>query len=215
MSALQRILPARRGIAILILFHVVGIVGMLSPYAEWFRMLTPLHLLLSFTILLSGHPKFDAAFAAFFLLCFVLGYSAEWIGVHTGWLFGDYAYGPVLGFKIDGIPLLIGINWYLLSYTTSVISAKTGLGNTARMVLGAALMTGLDVLIEPVAIHNHFWNWNQGFIPWTNYACWFGVSLLMQRAALSWNRVNNRQAVVLGCCQLAFFGILAYFQTRI
>ena len=38
----------------------------------------------------------------------------EAIGVNTGLLFGTYEYGANLGFKIFGVPLIIGVNWTVL-----------------------------------------------------------------------------------------------------
>ena len=49
------------------------------------------------------------------LLVYIITFFSEWIGVNYGWLFGSYVYGESLGFKIGGVPLLIGANWLLLA----------------------------------------------------------------------------------------------------
>ncbi len=36
---------------------------------------------------------------------------SEIIGVNSALLFGDYSYGSVLGLKIGGVPVLIGVTW--------------------------------------------------------------------------------------------------------
>ena len=48
---------------------------------------------------------------------------AETIGVNFGILFGDYEYGENLGFKIFGVPFLIGINWIVLTFITGSLSS--------------------------------------------------------------------------------------------
>ncbi len=216
MSPFAQSLPfpfqARFGIAVLLIFHAVGVAGLMSPWAEYIRALTPMHLLLCLFVLMAFQAKYGAEFFAFFLLCFTVGFTAEWIGVHTGYLFGDYAYGQVLGTKIDGIPLLIGVNWYLLSYVTSAFVRRFKWSVWPSAIVGAALMTGIDYLIEPVAIREGFWHWNSIGIPWTNYACWFLVSLPLQFAAFRWNRENNPMALWLLLSQIAFFGILGFVQ---
>jgi uncharacterized membrane protein len=204
--------PPKLGISVLLIFHAVGIAGLMSPWADYIRALTPMHLLLCLVVLMAFQPKYGAEFFAFFLLCFTVGFAAEWIGVHTGYLFGDYAYGDVLGMKVDGIPLLIGVNWYLLSYVTSSFVRRFKWSVWPSAILGAALMTGIDFLIEPVAIREGFWHWNSVGIPWTNYACWFLVSLPLQFAAFRWNRENNPMALWLLLSQIAFFGILGFVQ---
>lgn len=197
-------------ILILGIFHLVGIIGLISPYAENFKWLTPFHLMLCFVLLVGSQKKYDASFAAFLMLCYIVGFSAEWIGVHKGWLFGEYHYGKVLGPGIDQIPFLIGINWYLLSYGVGQWVAKLKANPWLSSVVGALIMTGIDYLIEPVAIRNDYWVWETATIPMTNYLGWFVVSLPLQYASVYWNRENNPTARWLIVFQLIFFETLNY-----
>jgi putative membrane protein len=197
-------------IIILAIFHAVGILGMLSPYSENFKWLTPFHLMLCFVLVVGSQKKHDASFAAFLMLCYIVGFSAEWIGVHKGWLFGEYHYGKVLGPGLDEIPFIIGINWYILSYSTGQIVSKFKMRPWMTAVVGAALMTGLDFLIEPVAIRLDYWIWETPNIPWTNYLGWFVVSLPLQWASVYWNKENNPVGSWLFVFQLVFFAVLNY-----
>ena len=54
--------------------------------------------------------------------------------------------------------------------------ADTVLGKLGRAGIGASLMTAFDGLIEPVAIQAGWWAWEGVHVPWSNYACWWGVS---------------------------------------
>ena len=31
-------------------------------------------------------------------------------------MFGDYSYGKVLGYQVNNVPVIIGINWFLIIY---------------------------------------------------------------------------------------------------
>jgi putative membrane protein len=197
-------------ILVIVILHLVGIAGMLSPHKAFFNNLSAVHLVICFIFLAGSMKKKDAGFVATFLSCYLIGFAAEWIGVHTGYLFGNYSYGSVLGPKLDAIPLLIGINWYLLAISSHWLVSKFKQSIAASVFLAAGLMTGIDVLIEPVAVDLGFWSWQGGDIPWTNYLCWFVVSLPMQWICFSWHKENNLLAGWLLLMQLLFFGILHY-----
>jgi putative membrane protein len=49
----------------------------------------------------------------------VAGFFIEAIGVNTGLIFGNYVYKTTLGWKFLETPLIIGVNWILL--TCSVV----------------------------------------------------------------------------------------------
>jgi uncharacterized membrane protein len=102
------------------------------------------------------------------------------LGVHTGLIFGSYQYGPTLGLQLWQVPLLIGLNWLMLVYTTGHLLDLLRLPWLLKALLAAALMVGLDFFIEPVAVAFDFWSWQGGAIPVSNYAGWFGLSLLLQ-----------------------------------
>ena len=82
-----------------------------GAYKSFFVGLSFFHLLLSFGILLLGRKTHTPTFWLFIGIAFATGMLVEWIGVHTGYLFGSYDYGTVLGPKLLGVPLIIGINW--------------------------------------------------------------------------------------------------------
>ncbi|MCD8742547.1 carotenoid biosynthesis protein [Mucilaginibacter roseus] len=168
-------------IFIIVLFHAVGYVGFALPATRnLFEDIVPFHLLLMLGIIVLSHREVDNRFWSFYLIIYFAGYVAEWIGVHTGALFGYYAYGSTLGVKVLNIPLMIGVNWFLLVYSTGVLMQRAKLKNRwLRIVYGALLMMVLDVLIEPVAIQFDYWHWRFDAIPVYNYVCWFFVSMFM------------------------------------
>lgn len=178
-KSLKASIPVR----LVILFHLVGIIGLSIPQTKpLFLILVPYHLLLMMGILFFSHDKFSSRFALFFVSIFSIGFAVEWAGVHTGQLFGSYAYGPTLGLGVDGIPLIMGVNWFLLVYSVGVTLQYSGIKHLALRVLsGALILVLLDVVIEPAAVKFNYWHWAGGVAPANNYICWFilGAALLL------------------------------------
>lgn len=176
-------------IALLVIIYAVGITGLLSPYQHLFLTLTALNLALTCGLYIWANDDFSTGFKMSFISVFLIGLVVEIIGVNTGLLFGVYTYGDPLGFKILETPVMIGINWFLLSFSSYGI-LKSFIGSLwIRILLGAALMMGLDYLIEPVAIHLDFWTWESIEVPLQNYLMWF-----LTAAVVHWvlNLINAR-----------------------
>ncbi len=161
-------------------------------------------------IIVYSYDNFDSRFLLFALTTFVIGFLAEYIGVHTGWLFGHYQYGRTLGIKLFEIPLMIGVNWFLLVYAAGITLQRSRLKSTlVRILSGATILTLLDVLIEPVAIHFDYWHWLDASVPFKNYVCWFVLSALLLFIFEQFK--FKRQSIVspaLLIAQFVFFAVL-------
>lgn len=197
-------------IALIILFHTVGLVGFLIPaYVPLFKQLVPLHLLLMAALLVITQKGIDRNFWITGFIVYAAGFGIEWIGVHTGIVFGNYAYGPTLGIKLMGIPLLIGINWFILIYTASAFLNRWKAAIALKALAGAALLTGVDYLIEPVAIRFEYWSWQNGNIPLQNYIAWFAFSFVLFLFYFWRNQIRtNPAAEALLIAQILFFAAL-------
>jgi putative membrane protein len=196
---------------IIILFHVVGLIGLLVPQTRpVFLHIVPWHIMLMFAVTVLAQERPDEKFLLFVALIFVLGFVLEWLGVHKYWLFGDYAYGSTLGVKLSDIPLTIGVNWFLLVFAAGVTMHKTRLKSTFfRVILGGLTLVLLDFLIEPAAIRLNYWHWDEGFVPVKNYMCWFGVGAgMLYIFELFGFKKHNNAAPVLLVTQFVFFGLL-------
>lgn len=181
----------------------------LPNYRSFFVNLSFFHLLLSFGILVLSRSSHHLKFWGFISLAFFTGIVAEWIGVHTGLLFGNYQYGTVLGPKLFEVPIIIGVNWAMLSIVAAALLNKLKLNIYFEVFLAACLMVFLDFLMEPVAVKLGFWRWSNGVIPIYNYVCWLGISLFIQFVYRKWrlNEANN-VAIALFFYLVAFFSIL-------
>lgn len=221
---MKRVFIYRIATFLAILFHLCGLLGILfTPYRDWFVQHTPLNLLLMAVLLAGCQEEKNISFFLFILLCFLTGMGTEMIGVNTGRLFGSYHYGKILGPQWNGVPWLIGVNWFVIVYCSAVIMqtfhqwfeeqmapANTGLSPVLlrwSLVLdGALLAVFFDWVMEPVAVQLGFWQWHTAAIPGFNYACWFFTSAFLL-VMLHWLQFpkTNRFAIHLFIIQLLFF----------
>ncbi len=116
---------------------------------------------------------------AYYCIVFCIGMLAEIIGVHTHFLFGSYYYTPVLGWSIFGVPLIIGVNWIVLTYCTAkLLDLFNRNHRLINIILGAIAMVALDVLLEFFAIKHHLWVWQAREYPSVqNFIGWFVVAV--------------------------------------
>jgi bisanhydrobacterioruberin hydratase len=214
--------------AIALLFHSIGLVGMLFFKSTFILQATPVNLLLMFGLLIWTQSEKNYFFWIFLLVVVVAGIVVEIIGVNTQLLFGNYSYGTVLGLKFAGVPLIIGANWFIVIYccgisihtvlvkaidTVALQTSTPPLALKALSVIvdGATLAVFLDWLMEPVAVQLGYWRWN-GEIPLYNYICWFVIAMAMLTLFhfCKFNK-QNKFAVHLLMIQTMFFLILRTF----
>lgn len=202
----------RTGIILLLILYGVGIASlMVSGLRSVVLPLSPYTLLLSFLILMTSY-RWKSPLVWVTAIVFLLGFAAEWIGVHKGWLFGSYYYGANLGPKISGVPLIIGVNWAMLTVVTGAVAAVFIKRPWVIVVVAALLMTGLDYFMEPVAVENGYWFWKGGKIPFYNYICWFLVALLAQGINVGISKVKaNNTTWVLFFALIVFFVVQYFF----
>lgn len=205
-SRFSRVLIAK---VVIVALHLVGLIGLSLPeFQELFLRLTPAQLLISLFLILFFHKGWNDAFPVFAAAAFWIGFGSELIGIHTGYLYGDYVYGPTLGIKLWDVPIIIGVNWFILSYLTGALFHKIP-NDFYAAILGATVMTCLDYIMEPVAVALDFWAWKFDIIPPTNYLGWFGVSFLIH---LIYRKAqfekSNPIAIYLLMALILFFGAL-------
>lgn len=197
-------------IGVLIIFYTVGIVGIsLEAYRAQFANLSALNLLLTAVVLFWANENRSTKFVIGLSLTMLIGFLVEVAGVHTGVLFGVYHYGETLGLKLFEVPLIIGVNWFLLAFAARGIALRITPNPWIQIAAAAALMVLLDFLIEPVAIALDFWQWEAASIPIQNYVMWFLTALpiqyILQKIAPV---VNTKLCFAVYLIQMAFFLVL-------
>lgn len=125
----------------------------------------------------------------FLVVSSLIGFLAEVLGTSTGFPFGKYYYTDFLGPKILGVPEVVPLVWFVISYLTLSIaygafSATNKLNRRALTTLALFCAFGAvawDFLIDPMFSSYGYWVWTGQFvdlpklygIPLTNFVGWF------------------------------------------
>jgi putative membrane protein len=145
--------------------------------------------------------------AAFFAISAVVSYGMEEIGVRTGRIYGAYHYSESLGTKLGHVPILIPLAWFMMIYPSWMVARailrgidqNSVIGNVARAVVAACVMTGWDTVMDPGMAAAGNWIWEKGGayfgVPVQNYFGWLLTTFLVYWiAGLLWRRPGVRPA---------------------
>ena len=169
-------------IFIIWLVHISGLLGMVFYDLDFFAGYTSINLFLM-SIILFANIKLNNKNQIFsLLLIFLIGMFSEFIGVNYGLIFGEYIYGNNLGFKLFGVPFLIGLNWVLLTVICANIASILTKNNSIIqiIILGTLLMLFMDFVMEPIAPKLDLWKFKNLVVPTSNYIGWLIISILTQ-----------------------------------
>ena len=195
----------------LVAFFAVGFAGHLLPGTRPLMLgLTPIALLVTSGIvavpLVSERRAKVGLWAA---AAFAAGFGLEALGVATGLVFGPYSYGTVLGPKLLGVPLVIGLNWPLVILGAVILTGRISRNPLAVALMAGALTCGFDWVLEPFAVSAGYWTWLAGSIPARNYVAWFSISTLLALAfTVPRLSVRSPMPVIAVAIQAVFFSAL-------
>lgn len=190
--------------------HFFGIFGVYF-FPDWFLPVTPLIILTSAIVVFLRYEKYRHSRLIAFVTIVVLAFFIEVYGVNTGKLFGTYTYGDNLGWKLFGVPLIIGVNWAaLLMVAQQIATHYIGIGNRFFSAVTVGLiMTAFDLLLEVLAPQFDFWSFtNLIYAPIENFFAWYIVSFCFGLYTFSHFRNQNNTAILYGIAQLVFFMVL-------
>ncbi len=195
------------------IFYAIGVAGLLIPSTQlMFEKLVPFSLMLSCAFLIAFQERNNQSAYLIFALVVVVSFFIEVIGVNTGKIFGNYQYGSALGFRLLNTPLVIGLNWLMLVAGTYNLVNRIGIKKPWSALAGASILTGLDFLIEPVAVKYNWWSWQNNVVPMQNYIAWFYISFVFLWLFFKIEIKNNQVAMLLIILQLFFFSVLNLFE---
>ena len=187
---------------------MVGLAGHVIPLTRPIMLwLTPYVLLATGGIIFSPVIKNNQwELFIFFALCGLFAFFSEVIGVNYGILFGNYYYGDTLGFKILSVPVIIGINWMVILAGSISFSAIITKNKAAIIFLSTIFALIFDYLMEPVAMHFNYWNWENGTVPFANYLTW-GILIFIFTSIYVLKRfaMNPTMPAFLFAVQLVYF----------
>ena len=205
-------IPEREVRKFIVIFYIVGVCGFILPFTrQLFVVLIPYSLILTIGLLGLFHRRENPIkHITIFSIVYVSGFLVEMVGVNSGLIFGTYTYGAGLGIKIAGTPIIIGLNWLFLVYTSAAIAERIKTNNALKILLGALLLVGYDLVLEQVAPKLDMWYWERGVIPLKNYLAWFVIAILFHSLFKAF-RINphNPLAGILFVSQMVFFILLS------
>lgn len=197
----------------LVIAYSIGCIGFLTPFLKpIFQQLTPFILIVTCIILLIFHKDWGRKEKIILGIIYLSGFLIELIGIQTGLIFGSYQYGDGLGYKLYGTPLIIGLNWVLLSYTTTTISNTILKNRFFQIISATVLMIVYDLILETVAPYMDMWRFENGDVPFQNYAIWFIVAFIFN-SLLTLFKIKGdfRMCLTVFILQILFFGVISLF----
>ncbi len=194
MQEVLKVFTEKYGLWILGVVHFFGILVISWADTAFWASFTPSNLLLALAFVFAVSTKMRSL-GVFFILSFTIGYFTELLGTQTGFPFGNYQYLQNLGPKIVEVPILIGVNWFLMAYASRIWANLLLKTHLAQAVIASLFMVSVDFFIEPLAATLGFWRWENDLIPTENYLGWLAVSFLVQILfPKSLNSENNQIA---------------------
>jgi carotene biosynthesis associated membrane protein len=131
----------------------------------------------------------------FFAAATLISLASELAGTTTGLPFGAYSYTTGLGYKLLGhVPFSVPLSWFYMGFASFLLAGRLTHG-WRRVVLGAVLLAGWDLVLDPAmasrALRLQFWVWHQPGLyygmPVQNLAGWVLVGLVfMAVSRLVW-----------------------------
>lgn len=174
-------------------------------------LLTPLVILVFGLLVIWTATRFQRKVVLWCAGTYIFASLVEMIGVHTGSIFGRYVYGPTLGPKLLGVPLVIGLNWVLVVLAANAIARTAAPHPVAAAMTAGALTVIFDFPLEIAAMRLDYWQWIDPPVPIRNYIAWFIIAAI---AAFAYNHLKierpGRIAVHYLIVQFLFFIIIAF-----
>lgn len=208
-ESLEQFKSKKSGIAILLFLHLVGAAGYVSPLSAWFVYLTPVLIFITGGMIWLDSKSNNKLGWPVAIAIILLGYGVEVLGVNTGFPFGEYTFGEMLGWKFFHTPPIIGLQWMILIWGSYSIFKMMKLHPVIIWLLTAGLVTLLYMLIEPVAVYFDLWRWEGNRIPVQNYVARFVIAFFFAAIFQKYPLVAKpRLGQVSIICQFLFYGIL-------
>jgi putative membrane protein len=199
------------GIGLLWLMHVSAFIGINSGFEDFFLPLSAINLWYISLLLIWFYPIRNRKNVLLFVIIAVLGYLAEVIGVATGQVFGEYSYGENLGFKVFGVPVIIGVNWAVLSFVCTGLTGYFSIkSNYIKAGLASAFMLLFDFFIEQSAPIFDFWTFKAPNVPLQNYITWFVLAYIFNFSVLQLNKEGEKEGNKDICLNIYLLQILFF-----
>ncbi|RYX85020.1 carotenoid biosynthesis protein [bacterium] len=103
--------------------------------------------------------------------------AIETFAVKTGYPYGSFEYGPKIGAKVfDAVPWTVPFSWPPLVLGAFALARGFAKNAFALFVLSTLLLLVFDLLLDPGAVSQQFWTYQQGGayygVPFSNFCGW-------------------------------------------
>lgn len=197
---------------LILVFYLVGALGFMLPQSQQlFVQLTKWALVLNTLLLVLFHQSTIHTKGLLLLLFILIGsFFVEVAGVQSGLIFGQYRYGSGLGIKVLETPLLIGINWLMLTYVFVGATDQLPLNRMLKTFIGALGMLLYDLVLEQLAAPLEMWYWDGPGIPHQNYLAWFVLAFIFQ-GSLHFFSIKIKNPLIISTLVAQFFFFITLF----
>lgn len=181
-ARLERLVRENR-VTIAVVFPLIGAITLVASATDLlpaFLAFNP-YLLLFGTIVmrlpLAGAlaPLINWRAAAWLGVLVLYGYAIEWVGLTTGWPYGDFAYLIELGPMIEGVPLGLPVFFVPLVVNAYLLAVLLTPGRVNPLPVALAFVLAIDLVLDPAAVALGFWAFPEGIyygVPGSNYFGW-------------------------------------------
>ena len=195
------------------LINISGFFGLLSDQKDFFLIMSPLAILITFILLILNYDFKQKGFITALISIITIGFLVEFLGVNYDLFFGSYEYGNNLGYKIGGVPIIMSVNWLVLIFLAGSFTEKIIPNSLLLKVLfGSLLLVFLDIFLEVCAPKLDYWKFNEEVVPISNYNSWFIISAI---CLYIYFKLIKEKEYTLSTNMLviyfAFFGLLSVF----
>ena len=195
------------------LINISGFFGLLSDQKDFFLIMSPLAILITFILLILNYDFKQKGFITALISIITIGFLVEFLGVNYDLFFGSYEYGNNLGYKIGGVPIIMSVNWLVLIFLAGSFTEKIIPNSLLLKVLfGSLLLVFLDIFLEVCAPKLDYWKFNEEVVPISNYNSWFIISAIC--LYIYFKLIKEKEYTLstnMLAIHFAFFGLLSIF----
>lgn len=167
-----------------VVFPVVGALGfvmsaegVLPGYLSFNPLLILFGTLVMRLPLIAGlKPLLDRKASAVVILLSLYAYFIEFVGLKTGFPYGEFSYGIQLGPMISGVPVGLPIFFIPLVLNSVLLVNLFEMKNYLQRVLsGLGVLLLIDSVLDPAAVSLGIWSYSSGVfygVPVSNFLGW-------------------------------------------
>jgi putative membrane protein len=206
MGRLEDIVSENR-FTISVIFPLVGAAvflasaeGVLPDFLSFNPLLILFGTLVMRTPLIAGlKPLADRKLMLGVVLITAYTYLIEFVGLKTGFPYGEFEYLVQLGPMLQGVPLGLPIFFVPLVLNSYLLSHVMGIGNFwKRIPASLVILIGIDLVLDPAAVALGIWQYQSGIyygVPIQNFLGWLlsgAITLIIVEFSFDSEAVSKR-----------------------